>query len=708
MLQRPSPWFAGLAGFAIAMMLAAASAVSIAEETGSSVDDVTALVARFIAHPGAEHVLMSPDGTRVAYSTVRDDEPVLEVIDLSNRRVITSTTDPDEEAVFDLLWAGANVVFRTHAGDSFWMPGVGPFVAPVFGQSGATKLHYGIAGPYRLLKPAAKDDRYLFSFLNRRRVMRPYGGLFLPLRPSVAAIGGRSDLTVIQTMGDNWNSPSSRVGIYNLDRSRLGSFVKFPGRMDQALADVDGNIVATYGEIGSAAQRQRRATYQLRYLHDDGGWQVAHEADFREGEVVLIGQTKSPSLLYIAENVTGDTIGLSTLSRTNGHIERQFEVPGADLVDFHIDGAGHLYAVELDNPLPTFHYVDPGHPAAVAHRELAARFQDQVVRFTSISADNRRAIASIAGPDSPPRYSLIDIEGPRSSPLLQSWSGLVDNVPGKTRVIAFNEAVSGVLTEPANAHGPSPLVVRFNYPFRAPRAEFNEEAQLFASAGFAHLRVDRRGLAGNGKARYRAGLGKWQSIVLDDIAVAVDGLVAANIVAPQRVCTLGTGLGATLALLAVIDRPVQFHCAIGIRGMYDLSAVATSNRGRAQRDFVEDAVGPGKTSKALRRVSPRWRTDKLRHPVLLVEASQFRSDASRDAREFIRNARKRGATVEVFKQNGDNTRLKLDLRHRRAAYVEIIRFMNAHLTNKEASASRDGSQPSAVALQSRIANVRSR
>mgnify|MGYP004002849723 CR=1 FL=1 len=96
-----------------------------------------------------------------------------------------------------------------------------------------------------------------------------------------------------------------------------------------------------------------------------------------------------------------------------------------------------------------------------------------------------------------------------------------------------------------NPHG-GPIGVR-------DRWQFNGEAQLFASQGYAVLQVNFRGSGGFGRRFQEMGLKNWGSKIQHDIIDATQWAIENGHADPERICIYGASFGGLTALLGMLN-----------------------------------------------------------------------------------------------------------------------------------------------------------
>lgn len=179
--------------------------------------------------------------------------------------------------------------------------------------------------------------------------------------------------------------------------------------------------------------------------------------------------------------------------------------------------------------------------------------------------------------------------------------------------------LEGVLTVPAGASGPTPLVV---LPHGGPDAVtsngFSSWVQLFAANGYSVLRPNYRGGTGYGFDIYAANRGRLGEIELMDIESGVDSLIAAKRVDPNRLYYGGWSWGGYLTAWA-IGHTNRYKAAVAGAAVVDAGmqyALSDINHGVAAE--WEYKGNPWLQPENFARANPLHSLAKVKTPTLII------------------------------------------------------------------------------------------
>lgn len=291
-----------------------------------------------------------------------------------------------------------------------------------------------------------------------------------------------------------------------------------------------------------------------------------------------------------------------------------------DPVTFRVMGGVHVGDSE------EYVFFDPS--AQQSWQATVRAFPNERVRLESAAAGFRKVIVRVEGERDGFCFELVDLTTHRAEPLGDVYEGIAK--PFEVRRIDYTAAdglqIPAYLTLPRGKPAQKlPLIVLpHGNPAGRDTADFDWWSQALADQGYAVLRPNYRG-SGLNRAFLERGFGEWGRKMQTDLSDGVRYLAHEGVIDPARVCIVGTSYGGYAALAGVSLDPGVYRCAVSVAGISDLHRwlqwVNHQHYGRdtaAQRYWERfiGASGPNDTSADA--ISPLRHLDAITVPVLLV------------------------------------------------------------------------------------------
>jgi dipeptidyl aminopeptidase/acylaminoacyl peptidase len=209
-----------------------------------------------------------------------------------------------------------------------------------------------------------------------------------------------------------------------------------------------------------------------------------------------------------------------------------------------------------------------------AHWNAVLRaFPNERVHLVSHSDDYSKMVVQVFGADQGYVYALYEWYGHRATILGRVYDGLTAPAPVKAISYAAADGLSipGFLTLPPGGKEKNlPLIVLpHGGPTAADSLDFDWWAQALASQGYAVLQPNYRGSALSLKF-IEAGFGEWGRKMQTDLSDGVRFLAKQGTIDPARVCIVGASYGGYAALAGVTMDPGVYRCAVSVAGISDL------------------------------------------------------------------------------------------------------------------------------------------
>ena len=336
-------------------------------------------------------------------------------------------------------------------------------------------------------------------------------------------------------------------------------------------------------------------------------------------------------------------------------------------------------------------FFDPASAEARLQRSLETAFAGSRVIVTSQTADGRIALVQVASDTNPGDYYLFDTVAKKADFLLASRTWLDPEKQHPVTPVSYAArdglSIHGYLTRPRGSTGRLPLVVMpHGGPFGIRDVwEFEDDAQLLASAGYAVLQVNFRGSGGYGRAFQQAGARQWGKAMQNDVTDATRWAITEGIADGSRVCMYGASYGAYASLMGVAMEPDLYRCAAGYVGVYDLPTMHTDGETRESgsgKTFLEEWVGPRADVGA---VSPNRIAERIKAPVFLAAGGQDRRTPIQHTRMMEQSLKKAGVPVETLYYDSEGHGFYRP-EHQREFYTRLLAFLSRHLGGATASA----------------------
>ncbi|PXY19346.1 S9 family peptidase [Prauserella muralis] len=237
--------------------------------------------------------------------------------------------------------------------------------------------------------------------------------------------------------------------------------------------------------------------------------------------------------------------------------------------------------------------------------------------------------------------------------------------------------VHGWLVLPEGA-GPHPvLLVIHGGPFAQYEWSLFDEAQVYASAGYAVVLGNPRGSAGYGEAHGRAVVGAFGTVDADDLVALLDVTLARSDVDRERVGVMGGSYGGFMTGWLAAHHGQRFRAAWSERAVNAFDSFAGSSD--IGWSFTEGYVGADVEEQ--RRRSPLTHADRIDIPFAVVHSEQdWRCPLEQAQRMFVA-LKKRGTETELLLFPGEGHELTRSgrPRHRRQRFDAVLDWWSRHL-----------------------------
>jgi dipeptidyl aminopeptidase/acylaminoacyl peptidase len=469
--------------------------------------------------------------------------------------------------------------------------------------------------------------------------------------------------------------------------SRLDAYTGEKKQLDMAplagarlLLDHDDNVRFAFGRderqkyaVAWKPQPERDWTsFELEGFRDESVFPLRFSSDNRSVYLTGVREGEKYDALY--------RLDLQTQQLEKVHAFADMDVDGVitDFADREVVGVSGARGQDHD------FWLVKDHPAAQTYQALRRAFPNQRVSVPSASEDGRLVVVFVDSDVNPGDYYMFDTVTKRADFLRAGrvWIEPKAMRPKEPITLQARDGLElhGYVTRPAG-DGPHPMVV---LPHGGPHGvrdswEFDPEAQLLASRGYAVLQVNFRGSGGYGMDFERAGYGEWGAKMQDDLTDATRWAIEQKIAPADRICIYGASYGGFAALMGVAREPELYRCTIGYAGVYDLPLMWESGDvpdSRSGRAYLERVLGTDHAK--LRAQSPVYNAQNIKAPVLLIHGKV-------DGRADYEHAKRMRAALEKNQKKfewlalGGEGHGVYDENTRREVYERILQFLDANL-----------------------------
>ena len=470
--------------------------------------------------------------------------------------------------------------------------------------------------------------------------------------------------------------------------------------------DLSTAVFSHDGDPRFVMEMDSDGTYHYFALDADGGRRLLHSASgvdhplgvapaqvTADGRDLLLGLFPEGSDHLALVRIDGATGAKTVVAAVEGHDLCTMGFMGARWpACLYTDRAtGELIAARFVGDRPIVQ------PLTAAFEEVFAglsKLSDGVIGGLSSDRTGRLWVVSFVHDTRPGLTYLYDHADGSSRLLFDPFPQLDPAALAPMRAIHFEARdglpVTAFLTEPLEADGPVPLVLKVHGgPWAHDSWTFDRDAQFFADRGVATLQVNFRGSTGSGAAHIRAGIHEWAGRMHDDLIDACEWAVKEGIADPARLAIFGGSYGGYAALVGVTFTPDYFAAAVDYVGVSSLPNFMQKQplmfRPQHKNCFhrhIGDPEDPQQLPDLLER-SPITHVDRIVTPLLVVHGARDVRVVQEEADVLVEALRERGATVEYLLKEDEghgfqNPENVLDL------FRTIERFFGEHLGSRTA------------------------
>lgn len=648
--------------FVLLLAVFAASASAEAVKNPIPIED---FISPAQIEPGS--ILISPGGDFFSVIVPHADRSYLVIFDRATMKLTANITPRAHEYISDYWWVSNRRVVATLAVKE------GGLETPV-----ATGELWGIDAD-------GKNAKYLFGYRGSEET-----GTHIALASKMNA-----SATVLEPIANDKDTiligitPWGSNDALYMELARLnvktGRFIrtggKLPIRYSEKVVTDDTGVVRLVS--GSTSNRYSQLFYRSA---TDGEWMKINDSE-QSGKIIHpLAFDKATGQYFARVSDIKNPDYLVLLDPVNKTEKLVYKPKYADIGNLQLTAdRKSAYAFESFDGNGGYVFLKSDSPEALLTKEMMKKFPGELVIANSFSSDGRYATLTVTSDVNPGEYYLFDRDKKELNLVLKSRPKIDIDKSATVEKVELQAkdglTLRGWLTLPQNSNGKPPLLV---LPHGGPygivdRWRYDEEAQLFASRGYAVLQINFRGSGGYGKAFEDAGIGEWGGAMQQDLTDATKWVISQGKVDPAKICIYGASYGAYAAMMAVANEPDIYRCAIGYSGVYDLGIF--QNQGDIDdtawgRSYLRDVMQNDK--EWIKTHSPTYLAAKIKAPVLLIHGGADRRTPPSHANAMRAALIKTGNTPGwIYKS--DEGHGFFDEKNRMEVYQSILDFLDKNI-----------------------------
>jgi dipeptidyl aminopeptidase/acylaminoacyl peptidase len=245
------------------------------------------------------------------------------------------------------------------------------------------------------------------------------------------------------------------------------------------------------------------------------------------------------------------------------------------------------------------------------------------------------------------------------------------------------ETVYGLYYPPASDrfHGegvPPLIVVVHGGPTSQALAGYEDEAQFFATRGFAVLYVNHRGSTGYGKPYMEKLRGNWGVYDVEDSATGAEYLARLGMVDPARRVIMGGSAGGFTALQSLVVKPGFYTAGVVRYGVANQFMLAQDTH-KFEESYNDFLLGPlPQAAELYRERSPLFHADRIVDPLIIFQGTEDKVVPRNQSDSLVESLRARGVPHEYHVYEGEGHGFRKP-ETTRAYYNSILAFLARHV-----------------------------
>lgn len=444
--------------------------------------------------------------------------------------------------------------------------------------------------------------------------------------------------------------------------------------------DHSGAIRLGYGILARGREKEE----QWMLFRDPGKekWQKAVRMEWYEKGYRPIAFSEEPSIAFVAGSEMTGREALYKVDLVSGEIlETVFSHDRVDIDGvIYAPNGRRVVGVRYTDHRPRVRHFDKFH--ARLQEVFDQLLPDTTNRIVNVARGGQLMLVLASSDREPGAYYLFDRTRSELGFVMAQRPEIEPEKMAPMQPVSYAARdgleIDGYLTLPLGleANRLPTVVLPHGGPGARDYVRYDYWVQFLANRGYAVFQPNFRGSTGYGDAFYDAGRREWGKAMQDDVTDGAKWLIDQGIADARRVCIMGGSYGGYAALMGAVKTPGLFNCAVSINGVTDLPMMVAESRRYVGGKIWTKSIGENRAD--LKDYSPFHQVDKIRIPVLLIQADD-------DARVPKDHAKKMARKLKKAKKDVTLVRLKdgghsLDTEAARLGTLKAVeRFLAEHL-----------------------------
>jgi dipeptidyl aminopeptidase/acylaminoacyl peptidase len=501
------------------------------------------------------------------------------------------------------------------------------------------------------------------------------------------------------------DDPNHMVITMNKDNEQLFEPYKIninTGKLEKLFDNTDpttpisGYTFDNDGVLRAYSKLQEGKYFENFYKNSETNeFEFRNQTDFENNDGILAFDytTNNPDDVYLVSNLDSDKYEVYKYDmKTNKKLATVFKNDTYEISSMVISSKNRNYEIDYYSYQGAKNTMVPVSKLYKnIYERLTKEFGDKEISILSYDKNETQFIVHISSDKLRGIYYLYNIETNTIEELANMLPHLEEKDMAEMRPISFisrdGKTLHGYITLPKAAlNGKSvPLVLNpHGGPFGVRDSwTFSDEAQLFASRGYATLQVNYRGSGGYGKAFQISGHKQIGRAMIDDLEDGVKYVINQGWIDEDRVAVYGASYGGLATLQSLIKTPGMYVCGVDYVGVSNLFSQLENFSGvrKSYIQWYKDRYyDPENTieHKIMTDASPALNADKISQPLLVIQGANDPRVKIEQADQIVKNMRARGIDVPYMVKYDEGHGFAHEA-NRIELYETILGFFAQHL-----------------------------